>query len=278
MLDVGPSRFYELFLTNPDDLSQSIPYFVISCDGNLLGRPVQVESYHFGVAERTDVIVDFARIAERFGNPARLILENRLEQVNGRGPTGKILPAGQGDALLEFRLTGGPVADVSFDPEPVAAPGVRAADDDAIFDPISLPDISAANPRITRTFDFERGNGEWQVNGQFMDCTRFRFTVPGNQFERWIIRNKSGGWFHPVHIHCEEFRIISRNGVREKAGSVEFGRKDVLLVGNEEAEVLVRFRDLKGGYPFHCHNTVHEDHQMMLLFDVQEVGDSNTEP
>jgi FtsP/CotA-like multicopper oxidase with cupredoxin domain len=278
MLDVGPSRFYEFFLTNPDDLSQSIPYWVISCDGNLLGRPVEAESYLMGVAERTDIIIDFNKIAERFGNPARIRLENRLEQVNGRGPTGKILPAGQGDQLLEFRLVGGPVADASFDPEPVAFPTVAAAADDAVFDPISLPEIASATPRLTRTFRFERGNGQWQVNGQFMDCTRFRFTVQANEWERWIIQNKSGGWEHPVHIHLEEFRMISRNGVDLKAGDVDFGRKDVLVLGDEDVEVLVRFRDMKGGFPIHCHNTVHEDHQMMMIFDVQEVGDNNTQP
>jgi len=106
----------------------------------------------------------------------------------------------------------------------------------------------------------------------------FRFTVQANEFERWIISNKSGGWTHPIHIHCEEFRMIKRNGVDIPAGDVDFGRKDVLLVENEEIEVLVRFRDMKGGYPIHCHNTVHEDHQMMMIFDVQEQGDSSPEP
>jgi hypothetical protein len=28
----------------------------------------------------------------------------------------------------------------------------------------------------------------------------------------------------------------------------------------------------------HCHNTVHEDHQMMLLWNVADVGDNNTAP
>ena len=39
-----------------------------------------------------------------------------------------------------------------------------------------------------------------------------------------------------------------------------------------------RFRDMNGGYPIHCHNTVHEDHQMMMLYDVQDKGDNNTRP
>jgi FtsP/CotA-like multicopper oxidase with cupredoxin domain len=278
LLDAGPSRFYEFFLTNPADTSQRIPFLVISNDGNLLGRPVKTTSVRLGVAERSDVIVDFARIAREFGNPARLILENRLEQTDGRGPTGKILPAGAGDPLLEFRI-GPTVADGSFDYDPLSAPGVAASASDAVFAPISLPDISGAAPRITRTFRFERGNGGWQVNGQFVDCTEFRFRAQLSEFERWIIQNKSGGWQHPIHIHFEEFRILSRNGRAVRPGDVEFARKDVMqLRHNDEIEVLIRFRDLKGGYPIHCHNTVHEDHQMMMLFEVADIGDDKTRP
>jgi FtsP/CotA-like multicopper oxidase with cupredoxin domain len=279
VLDGGPSRFYELFLTNPDDPGQRIPFFVIANDGNLLPRPIEVLSFRVAVAERVDIIVDFAKIAQRFGNPAQIVLENRLEQVNERGPTGKILPAGEGDQLLEFRLTGGAVADGSFDPEPVASPTVRAAADDAVFAPIALPDIGDVTPRLTRTFRFERGNGGWQINGQFMDCTRFRFRPQLDTAERWIIQNKSGGWQHPIHVHCEEFRILSRNGRPVGPGDVEFARKDVMqLRENEEIEILARFRDFRGGYPIHCHNTVHEDHQMMMIWEIADAGDNLTRP
>src|SRR4051794_7024331 len=278
LLVAGPSRFYEFFLTNPDNLSQSIPFLVITEDGNFLGRPVKTKSVRLGVAERNDVIVDFARIAREFGTPKTLILENRLEQVNGRGPTGKILPAGQGDQLLQFRI-GAAAGDGSFDYDPVSTGTIGAKADDAVFGPVSLPDISQAVPRITRTFKLERGGGGWQVNGEFMDCTRFRFSPQVGEFERWIVQNKSGAWQHPLHIHFEEFRILSRNGVKTKPGDVEFARKDVVQVRfGDTIELLIRFRDMVGGYPFHCHNTVHEDHQMMMLYNVAAVGDSRTTP
>ena len=279
VLDAGPSRFYEIFLTNPANTAQRIPFWVISNDGNLLPRPIEVTSYRLAVAERVDIIVDFNKIARRFGNPARIRLENRLEQTDGKGPTGKILPAGRGDQLLEFRLTGTAPEDVSFDPEPVAFPHVPASPGDAVFGPISLPDIGTLTPRVTRTFRLERGSGQWQINGRLMDCTHFRFSPQVDTTERWILQNDSGGWQHPVHIHFEEFRILSRNGVPVRPGNVEFARKDVLqLRFNEQVEILMRFRDMRGGYPLHCHNTVHEDHQMMLLWNIADAGDTNPRP
>ena len=80
-----------------------------------------------------------------------------------------------------------------------------------------------------------------------MDCTRTRFTAQMNEAERWIIQNKSGGWQHPVHIHFEEFRILSRNGVPVRPGDPEYSRKDVMqLRDNDEIEILFRFRDQRG--------------------------------
>jgi FtsP/CotA-like multicopper oxidase with cupredoxin domain len=288
ILDGGPSRFYHFFLTNPDNPTQSIPFWQIANDGNLLPRPIEIKSTRISVAERMDVIIDFKKIWDRFGRPSRIWFENRLEQVNGRGPTDRILPAGnRANAVLEFRLVGPDVVpDGSFDPEPVAFPRVPCSPNDCVFAPICLPRLptdNAANStdriRLTRTFRFERGNGQWQINGQLMDCTRFRFTVQRNTAERWILRNNSGGWQHPIHVHLEEFRIIRRNGRLIQCGDVEFSRKDVVRLGfNEEIEIVMRFRDFRGGYPQHCHNTLHEDHQMMLLWQVQDIGDNNPEP
>jgi FtsP/CotA-like multicopper oxidase with cupredoxin domain len=188
---------------------------------------------------------------------------------------------------MEFRLVGvDNPPDGSFDPEPVSFPRVACSPNDCVFSPICLPRLPSdtATPpedriRLTRSFRFERGNGQWQINGQLMDCTRFRFTVQRNTAERWILRNSSGGWQHPIHIHLEEFRMIRRNDRQIQCGDVEFIRKDVVRLGfNEEVELVMRFRDFRGGYPMHCHNTIHEDHQMMLLWQVQDTGDNLTEP
>jgi FtsP/CotA-like multicopper oxidase with cupredoxin domain len=110
--------------------------------------------------------------------------------------------------------------------------------------------------------------------------------VPGNDGpdgEIWTIRN-TGAWAHPVHIHLEEFQILWRrievskdeqgndvvNGIRPP--EYERCKKDVLRLDPEdEVQIFLRFRDFLGKYPIHCHNVLHEDHEMMLRFDV--VGD-----
>jgi FtsP/CotA-like multicopper oxidase with cupredoxin domain len=32
--------------------------------------------------------------------------------------------------------------------------------------------------------------------------------------------------------------------------------------------VYIKFRDWLGKYPMHCHNLIHEDHAMMVRWDI----------
>jgi FtsP/CotA-like multicopper oxidase with cupredoxin domain len=69
-------------------------------------------------------------------------------------------------------------------------------------------------------------------------------------------------------MHVEEQRVLTYNRVPVTSGPL-FARKDVFtLKPGDEMEIYVRFRDWLGRYPMHCHNTVHEDHAMMVRFDV----------
>jgi FtsP/CotA-like multicopper oxidase with cupredoxin domain len=260
-LDAGPSRFYEMFFTNLNNLNQQIPFWHIANDGNLLPRPVQVTSVRIGVAERHDVIVDFRPFRGQ-----TIYLENRLKQLDGRGPVGPpndIHPAGQGNLLMQIRVDNalGP-------PDRSGNPAQQT------FYP--LPDRTET-PRIQRTFKFDRLNGQWSVNGRFMTCDEIRFRIQKNSVEHWILSNLSGDWQHPIHIHLEEHQIISRQ--LQPVTPVEVARKDVTrLIHNERVQLFFRFRDFTGKYPIHCHNTVHEDHAMMMLWEVQEDGDGKIVP
>jgi FtsP/CotA-like multicopper oxidase with cupredoxin domain len=279
MLDTGPSRFYEFFLTDPNNLSASNPYWLIGTDGNLLPNPIQIQSVRIGPAERVDVIIDFRQFAGK-----TIYLENRLNQLSGQGPAAvdsqvaaqnssttecslvlnsnqpAILPAGAGNLLLQFRVSGSAVHDDSVDP----------ATNPSFY---RLPSTNVT-PRITRTFRFDRLNGQWSINGQFMDCNQFRFAVQQNSSEQWLLTNLSGDWTHPIHIHLEEHRILSRNRVASTVPA-DLGRKDVTqLHPNERVQLFFRFRDWLGKYPIHCHNVVHEDHAMMALWHVVPQGDN----
>src|SRR5687768_1278160 len=262
-LNTGPSRFYQMFLLGPNNSTKS--FWQISTDGNLMEKPVQVNSSRFSVAERVDVIVDFTADAGK-----TFYIENRLEQDDGRGPDGDVVGAGQGDKIMKIVVDGPVVPDNSINPA-------------LITQFYGFPN-TADEPRITRTFRFERGNGQWQVNGKLVgDCedpNDIRFAIKRNSVEKWIFQNNSGGWQHPIHMHFEEFQTLSINGQAPKnSGLITKGRKDVFrLEHNMEAVVYFRFRDFIGKIPLHCHNVVHEDHAMMVLGRINDVGDNKTEP
>jgi len=263
-LNTGPSRFYQMFVLGPNNSTKS--FWQISTDGNLMERPVQVNSSRFSVAERVDVIVDFTNEAGK-----TFYLENRLEQDDGRGPTGDVLGAGQGTKILQIIVDGPVVPDNSVNPATIPA--------GTYF--YGFPNTTDQE-RITRTFRFERGNGQWQVNGQLVGgCNQPpRFRIKRNTVEKWVFQNNSGGWQHPIHMHFEEFQTLTINGnAPANSGIIQKGRKDVFrLEHNVEAKVYLRIRDFIGRFPLHCHNVVHEDHAMMVLGEIDDVGDNKTNP
>jgi FtsP/CotA-like multicopper oxidase with cupredoxin domain len=109
------------------------------------------------------------------------------------------------------------------------------------------------------------------VNGQFFDVFSSRAVMHKGSAEVWELVNPDDGWSHPIHIHFEEGRILSRTrkGSPVPVPAHERGRKDVYVLGPAESlKVLLRFRDFKGKYPMHCHNLVHEDHAMMIRWDI----------
>jgi FtsP/CotA-like multicopper oxidase with cupredoxin domain len=129
----------------------------------------------------------------------------------------------------------------------------------------------------TRTLKFVRENGHWTINGKTwadVISSGFNATIGNpklNDVEVWTIQNLSGGWFHPVHIHLIDFQILSRTGSkRTGVQPFERGPKDVVYVGEDETvKVIARFGPQAGRYMLHCHNLVHEDHDMMHQFWVE---------
>ncbi|MCE9628257.1 MAG: multicopper oxidase domain-containing protein, partial [Candidatus Eisenbacteria bacterium] len=144
MLNIGTSRFYNIFMSNGMTMTQC------SHDGNFLPKPLTVKNIRFTVASRVDVIIDFSKVA----SGTKLYLVNCQEQTDGRGPTGKILPLALGTKMMQF------IVDGTLD----------ATDNSRIptkfFD---LPPINRAEVVTERTFVFDRSNGGWSVNGKQFD-------------------------------------------------------------------------------------------------------------
>ena len=273
----GPSRWWEWSLWDGTNFQ---PFWQIATDGNLLPNAVKVSSCRIAVAERVDIIVDFDEIYKRTGK-TRLYFVNRAEQVNGRGPTGKVLTPGT--PVLQINIGTTAVAPTSVDPSigPAGSPpnvGMKLRD---------LPDVdfAALNKKAAtlpvRTWRFERGSGGWMVNGKFFDENLVSAAIPQGSEEVWEIQNPGGSWRHPVHIHFEEHRMLTRNGqpVQPNAqlnGAIDYSRRDVInLQTNDDVRLFMRFRDMGhtsdpayNRYVMHCHNVVHEDHAMMVRWDI----------
>src|SRR5712691_155809 len=250
-LNGGPTRFYELYLANPGGTA-SYTFTYIANDGNLLPAPLLNQfKVRLGVAERADIVVDFAR----FPLGTELYFVNRLLQPDNRGPT-------------TVQVPGTPVLKILVDRQPPEPDVSRVPSLLRPLRPLDAAEVAAAP---VRRWVFARKNGMWAVNDQFFDVFTSRAVMARGSAEVWEVVNPSRGWSHPVHIHFEEGRILSktREGISIPVPAHEFGRKDVYVLGpNESLRVFLRFRDFLGKYPMHCHNLVHEDHAMMIRWDI----------
>ena len=246
LLNGGPTRFYEFYLVHNGIVK---PFIHIANDGNLFKFPLMNRTkIRLGMAERGDIIVDFSA----FPINSEVYLVNRLRQDDTRGPKDVRSP---GDQVLKFIVKSDPIV----------------KDNSRILTSTTLmreqPPINLTEVVARRTWVFGRKNGAWTINDQFFNVNSVRANVKKGTAEIWTLINDGGGWSHPIHIHFEEGRILKRNGVAPPAH--ERGRKDVYVLGpNETVEIFIRFRDFKGKYMMHCHNLPHEDHAMMLRWDI----------
>jgi FtsP/CotA-like multicopper oxidase with cupredoxin domain len=148
-----------------------------------------------------------------------------------------------------------------------------------------------------RRFDFERGRGAWRVSGRFFDEERADATPVLGGLEVWHLVNRSGGWWHPIHMHLESHQQIyvdfngevmsriDKLGNRHERAEYDmetrlphdcFKHDTAVLGPNTEVMILMRFRTFRGPFVFHCHNLNHEDMRMMATLDprMQSLGEN----
>ena len=248
ILNASLARGYRLRLSNGQ------PFSVIATDAGLMDRPRQVTEIVVGMAERYEIVVDFSALS--VGHRIQLV-NLGVENVPDEDHTGKVMQFEVAGPATDLRNNQVPT--VLGPPHPVMA----------------IPVSAARKTRYMRLKKDDRTN-EWTINDDtWKDVVDSGYTrvfanpQPGD-VEVWEVENKSGGWFHPTHIHFVDFRVLSRNGRPPRPE--ENGPKDVVYVGeNEKVRLLIPFSHpggRHGRYMIHCHNASHEDHDMMIQFQI----------
>ena len=244
-------------------LSNGQPFLGLGTDSWLYPEAFYRDSMLMSPAKRADVVIDFTNA------PSEVYLENILQQGDGRGPDGKLddrdtqIP---GTQVMKFIVEG--------------APGDSPSNDATIKpgDPLRphVP-ILASEITKTRTFEFHRRKGAWQINHEFFDEFKSNACPKLGGAERWILKNGGGGWWHPIHIHLESHQIQRYDG-KIPPMSERFKVDTTMLGPNTEAEIFMKFRTFKGPFVFHCHNLEHEDMRMMFVFDPCVDGPKSNQP
>jgi bilirubin oxidase len=247
-LDTAVSRAFKL--TFEDDAGKKVPIQVIASDAGLMTKPVQTDNLEISMAERWEVIIDFSAYQ---GKNITIKNARDVQADEDYNSTDKVMRFVVGSTVTSTANNGNLPSTLRSVPFPPRKSGVD------------------------RTFKFERTNGEWRVNGvAFADVNnRVLAKPPRGAVEVWQLENSSGGWSHPVHIHLIDMQIISRtNGKRGVLAYEKEALKDVVLLGtNEVVTVIARYAPWDGVYMFHCHNLIHEDHDMMAAFNVTALAD-----
>jgi len=133
---------------------------------------------------------------------------------------------------------------------------------------LTIPPIDVAAVTRTREFHFRSAMMMHSINGRNFDMDRVDETVPFGATERWVFIN-DGPFPHPVHMHAVHFRVEARTGGRNQLFPWEQGWKDTVLVyPGERVSVIAKFDSHRGRFLMHCHNLEHEDHGMMMNFDI----------
>jgi spore coat protein A, manganese oxidase len=253
MLDGATSRSYELSLSVKGSATK-LPLTVVATDGGIMEFARATTSLRMGMAERYEVVIDFSKLAGKTLRLTNQSPENNIDFATTPN-------------VMQFQV-GTTVTNTANN---ATVPGKRL-----LQKPPPTMALDPADATVRRSFDFKRENGEWTINGKtWADVIASGFVADLaeptlNAVEIWTLANPHGGWFHPVHIHLIDFKILSRTGGRNRVFDFEQGAKDVVYLGeNETATVIGEFGPQVGRYMMHCHNTVHEDHDMMHQFWVR---------
>jgi spore coat protein A, manganese oxidase len=295
VLNASISRGYRLQMSN------STPMSVIGTDGGLMPQVQQTTQLRIGMAERYEIVIDFSKYTPgtklqllNLGVPNSTDFDNtgkimQFEVVNDAfDPKDNALPTGgpyslnpnkevwdlketeiQGTTKIEVLRQNGEWKIQSTSTSTASNSGSGGSGS-------SGSGKGGSGSGSSGSGSSGSGNGTTKLmTWEDIIASNYKETVANpasGDVQIWEITNKSGGWFHPVHIHLVDFKMLTRNG--KPVFNYEQGPKDVAFVGeNETIRAIMKFGKAgdpttDGRYMIHCHNLPHEDHDMMTQFRV----------
>ena len=259
MVNAANSRYYRMKLSHQESFIQ------IGTDQGLLAKPVYTNVILIGPGERADVIIDFSK---QKGN--RLVLTNDAPSPfpDGDQPDPKTT-----GTIMQIRVN---------------LP-LKGKDERSI--PVKLSQISKLKEEdaaVIRNFTLDSTHDLYGRHLMLLDNKRWTDPVMVQPIlgttEIWTMLNLTEET-HPIHLHLVKFQVLDRQafdvdqykknktleftGVREIPEAQEQGWKDVVNAHpGEVTRIITTFEPYLGRYVWHCHILEHEDHEMMLPYDV----------
>lgn len=226
------------------------PFHIIASDGGLLDKPYKVSLLSISPGERFEILVDFS--GDDIGTSVML----RSEETGG----GAGYPPPQGAAFPVIRFDVVKEATKTFTIPQTLVPYEQYRAEDAVRERDFI--LSIKHEGSVGNLDV----GHF-INGLEFEMDRVDGTIPINELEIWNFRNTSLAP-HPMHAHGVQFQVLDRAGNTNLAARDRGWKDTILVLPYQTVRVLVRFNPYPGIYLVHCHNLEHEDHGMMLNFEV----------
>ncbi len=260
LLNGSNSRVYQIGLQGDST------FHMIAGDGGLLNSTVPLQRLSLSNGERAEILLDLTGM-----EGDSLLLMSFGSELSETVP-------GSANILWETSALNGidfPLLRIRVQ-APTADPVTTIPSTLVTVTPI--PETQATRTRVkTITGNGMVSMGNFLINGLEFNMDVVNDTVALGSTEIWTFVNSSN-MAHPMHIHGVSFFVIDRNGV--PVAPEEAGAKDVVLVERSETvRTIMRFDHPTNGYPYmyHCHNLMHEDHMMMLQFNVTDMTTSISE-
>jgi FtsP/CotA-like multicopper oxidase with cupredoxin domain len=279
---------------------------MITGDGNVLTEPIEAKSIYLSVGQRCDVVIDFAQ----FNAGDAVYLQNRLLQTNGRGPTERMMDPGPNDSMMRFDVTGDRVPDPSRIPARLRnLPKIELGNvrrrrtfvfdyngglwtvNGQIYDPNRIDAKVEQGSSEIWTLRNQGKNWSHPIHSHFVEYLLLEVNgVPLGPLSPENVHNPLAKGAAAPDSHPEldvietarrdQHPVYKQTGAGKVVADVFMGgrRRDIATLNpSDELVVYMKWGDFLGRYVMHCHNVVHEDHAMMIRWDIVPKGQGDSD-